>query len=61
MPAAISTSASIKADLSLVLRGGEIVAEVNFSELLRARGLFALLYQTQFGLYEGEHNIRRVK
>jgi ATP-binding cassette subfamily B protein/subfamily B ATP-binding cassette protein MsbA len=50
-----------KADKIVVLRGGEIVEQGNFFELLRAHGPFASLYQTQFGLYEEERKIRRVK
>jgi len=50
-----------KADQIVVLRGGEIAEQGNFFELLRAHGPFASLYQTQFGLYEEERKIRRVK
>jgi ATP-binding cassette, subfamily B, bacterial len=50
-----------KADKIVVLRGGEIVEQGNFFELLRAQGPFASLYHTQFGLYEEETKLRRVK
>jgi ATP-binding cassette subfamily B protein/subfamily B ATP-binding cassette protein MsbA len=50
-----------KADQIVVLRGGEIAEQGNFFDLLRAHGPFASLYQTQFGLYEEERKIRRVK
>jgi len=50
-----------QADLIVVMRGGEIVEQGNFFDLLRARGPFASLYQTQFGLYEEERKLRRVK
>ena len=39
-----------QADLILVIRDGQIVEQGNFTELLRKRGPFASLYQTQFGL-----------
>jgi ATP-binding cassette, subfamily B, bacterial len=50
-----------KADKIVVLRGGEIVEQGNFFELLRAQGPFASLYHTQFGLYAEETKLRRVK
>lgn len=50
-----------QADLIVVVRGGEIVEQGNFFELIRARGPFASLYQTQFGLYEEERKLRLVK
>ncbi len=50
-----------QADLIVVVRGGEIVEQGNFFELIRARGPFASLYQTQFGLYEEERKFRLVK
>ena len=50
-----------QADMIVVVRGGEIVEQGNFFELLRAHGPFAALYQTQFGLYEEERKLRRVK
>jgi ATP-binding cassette subfamily B protein/subfamily B ATP-binding cassette protein MsbA len=50
-----------QADLIIVVRGGEIVEQGNFFELIRARGPFASLYQTQFGLYEEERKLRLVK
>jgi ATP-binding cassette, subfamily B, bacterial len=50
-----------QADLIVVVRGGEIVEQGNFSELIRARGPFAALYKTQFGLHEQERQLRRVK
>jgi ATP-binding cassette subfamily B protein/subfamily B ATP-binding cassette protein MsbA len=37
-----------KADVILVVRGGHIVEQGSFTELLRQRGHFAALYQTQF-------------
>ena len=50
-----------QADLIVVVRGGEIVEQGNFFELIRARGPFASLYQTQFGLSEEERKLRLVK
>jgi ATP-binding cassette, subfamily B, bacterial len=50
-----------QADLIVVLRGGEIVEQGNFFELIRAHGPFASLYRTQFGLYEEARNLRLVK
>jgi ATP-binding cassette, subfamily B, bacterial len=50
-----------EADLIVVLRGGEIVEQGTFSELLRRHGAFAALYRTQFGLYEEERNFRLIK
>lgn len=50
-----------RADLILVLRGGEIVEQGTFSELLRRHGPFAALYRTQFGLYEEERHFRLIK
>ena len=50
-----------QADMIVVVRGGEIVEQGNFFELIRAHGPFASLYQTQFGLYEEERKLRRVK
>jgi ATP-binding cassette subfamily B protein/subfamily B ATP-binding cassette protein MsbA len=50
-----------QADLIIVVRGGEIVEQGNFFDLIRARGPFASLYQTQFGLYEEERKLRLVK
>ena len=40
------------ADKILVLRGGEVVEQGSFGELVRAGGFFASLYRTQFGLVE---------
>jgi ATP-binding cassette subfamily B protein len=50
-----------KADLIVVVRGGEIVEQGTFSELLRRRGMFASLYRTQFGLQEQVQKFRLVK
>ena len=50
-----------QADLILVIRDGQIVERGSFTELLRKRGPFASLYQTQFGLREGERKFRLVK
>ena len=50
-----------QADLILVIRDGQIVEQGNFTELLRKRGPFASLYQTQFGLHEEERKFRLVK
>jgi ATP-binding cassette subfamily B protein len=49
-----------QADLIVVLRGGEIVQQGTFSELLRGHGPFAALYRTQFGLYEEAREFRLV-
>ena len=40
------------ADKILVLRGGEIIEQGSFNELVHAGGFFASLYRTQFGLVE---------
>jgi ATP-binding cassette, subfamily B, bacterial len=37
-----------KADVILVVRGGQIVEQGSFTELMRQQGAFAALYQTQF-------------
>ena len=50
-----------RADVILVLRGGEIVEQGTFSELLRRHGPFAALYRTQFGLHEDERHFRLIK
>ncbi|HYJ86170.1 MAG TPA: ABC transporter ATP-binding protein [Pyrinomonadaceae bacterium] len=50
-----------QADLILVIRDGQIVEQGSFTELLRKRGAFASLYQTQFGLREEERKFRLVK
>ena len=50
-----------QADLILVIRDGQIVEQGSFTELLRRRGPFASLYQTQFGLREEERKSRLVK
>ena len=50
-----------QADLILVIRDGQIVEQGSFTELLRKRGPFASLYQTQFGLHEEERKFRLVK
>jgi ATP-binding cassette subfamily B protein len=50
-----------QADLIVVVRGGEIVEQGNFFELIRAQGPFASLYRTQFGLYEEERKLRLIK
>ena len=50
-----------QADWIVVLRGGEIVEQGNFSELLRHGGPFAALYRTQLGLSEPERNFRLIK
>lgn len=50
-----------QADLIVVLRGGEIVEQGTFAELLRCHGPFAALYRTQFGLYEEGRNFRLIK
>lgn len=50
-----------QADLIVVLRGGEIVEQGTFSELLRRHGPFAALYRTQFGLHEEERSFRLIK
>ena len=50
-----------QADLIVVLRGGEIVEQGTFAELLRRYGPFAALYRTQFDLYQEERNFRLIK
>jgi ATP-binding cassette, subfamily B, bacterial len=50
-----------RVDRILVLRQGEIIEEGNFTELIRHRGVFASLYQRQFGLYEEERKLRLIK
>lgn len=41
-----------KADVILVVRGGHIVEQGSFAELLRRQGHFASLYKTQFSEQE---------
>jgi ATP-binding cassette, subfamily B, bacterial len=41
-----------EADKILVLRGGELIEQGTFTELVHAGGFFASLYRTQFGLVE---------
>lgn len=50
-----------EADLIVVLQRGEVVEAGRFAELMRARGPFAALYRTQFGIYDEERNFRLVK
>jgi ATP-binding cassette subfamily B protein/subfamily B ATP-binding cassette protein MsbA len=50
-----------QADWIVVLRGGEIVEQGGFSELIRRSGPFAALYRTQLGLSEPERNFRLIK
>jgi ATP-binding cassette subfamily B protein/subfamily B ATP-binding cassette protein MsbA len=50
-----------QADLILVVRGGQVVEQGTFSELLHRGGAFASLYRTQFGLREDERHFRLVK
>ncbi len=50
-----------RADQIVVLRGGEIVEQGSFTELVRRSGPFAALYRTQFGLHEPERNFRLIK
>jgi ATP-binding cassette subfamily B protein/subfamily B ATP-binding cassette protein MsbA len=50
-----------QADLVVVLREGRIVEQGAFADLIRARGPFASLYRTQFGLHDRERNFRVVK
>jgi len=42
-----------RADVILVIRGGHIVEQGPFAELLRRQGAFAALYRTQFSEQEG--------
>jgi ATP-binding cassette subfamily B protein/subfamily B ATP-binding cassette protein MsbA len=49
-----------QADLILVLRGGQIVEQGTFAELLRRRGVFASMYRTQFGLREEERHLHAI-
>ena len=41
-----------RADMILVIRGGQLVEQGSFTELMRRPGPFAALYQTQFSLQE---------
>jgi ATP-binding cassette subfamily B protein/subfamily B ATP-binding cassette protein MsbA len=50
-----------QADLIVVVRGGQIVEQGTFSELLCRHGPFASLYRTQFALHEEERKFRLVK
>ena len=50
-----------RVDRILVLHHGEILEEGTFTELIRRRGPFASLYQTQFGLYDEERKLRMIK
>jgi ATP-binding cassette subfamily B protein/subfamily B ATP-binding cassette protein MsbA len=50
-----------QADIIVVLRGGQIVEQGTFFELLRSHGPFSMLYRTQLGLHEDERNFRLIK
>jgi ATP-binding cassette subfamily B protein/subfamily B ATP-binding cassette protein MsbA len=50
-----------QADLIVVVRGGELVEQGTFSELVCRHGPFASLYRTQFALQEEERKFRLVK
>ncbi|HVO91583.1 MAG TPA: ATP-binding cassette domain-containing protein, partial [Terriglobales bacterium] len=50
-----------QADLIVVLRGGEIVEQGSFMDLIHRSGPFAALYRTQLGLYEPERYFRLIK
>jgi ATP-binding cassette subfamily B protein/subfamily B ATP-binding cassette protein MsbA len=50
-----------QADQIIVLKGGEIVEQGIFADLLRGHGPFAALYKTQFGSYEEGRKIRSIK
>jgi ATP-binding cassette subfamily B protein/subfamily B ATP-binding cassette protein MsbA len=41
-----------KADVIVVIRGGQIVEHGSFAELMRRQGTFAALYRTQFSIQE---------
>jgi ABC-type multidrug transport system fused ATPase/permease subunit len=41
-----------RADVILVIRGGHIVEQGSFAELMRRQGPFAALYRTQFSEQE---------
>ena len=41
-----------RADMILVIRGGQLVEQGSFTELMRRPGPFAALYRTQFGIQE---------
>lgn len=47
------------ADLILVVRGGQIVEQGSFTELMRRQGAFASLYRTQFNEVETEPELQR--
>jgi ATP-binding cassette subfamily B protein/subfamily B ATP-binding cassette protein MsbA len=48
------------ADLILVVRGGQVVEQGSFTELMRSQGAFAALYRTQFSEQEQEEPQRAV-
>lgn len=48
------------ADLILVVRGGQVVEQGSFTELMRLQGTFAALYRTQFSEQEQEEPQRAV-
>ena len=47
------------ADVILVVRGGQVVEQGSFSELMRRQGAFAALYRTQFNEVEPEPELQR--
>lgn len=48
------------ADVILVVRGGQVVEQGSFTELMRRQGAFAALYRTQFSVQEQEEPQRAV-
>jgi len=49
-------STILQADLIVVLRGGTIVEQGTFDDLMRTQGYFASLYSTQFRTQGGKHH-----
>ncbi len=48
------------ANVILVIRGGQVVEQGSFTELIRRQGAFAALYRTQFSEQEQEEPRRAI-